>query len=250
VSIEAAEANYFEAWRLLAANVATGIVEEDDEILFAAGGGPVAYFNSAFVKPPARPSTCARRAAAFFRDRHLPFVIRFRDEGDPAAAEACEAIGLVGAGESPIMNADVDAMPSLGPGFDVRVVDAGNYDEHVETMATGFGLPAGILRSFFTVDLFGRGPFEAFTAYDPATGQPASTAALILSDGVAGIYNVATPEPFRRRGFGEATTRAAVDAGRRHGCSLATLQASEMGDPIYERMGFRTVARWLTYAGE
>jgi len=250
VSIEAAEANYFEAWRLLAANVATGIVEDDDEILFAAGGGPIAYFNSAFVKPPTHPAACVERAAGFFRDRQLPFVVRFRDEGDSRAAEACEAAGLGRAGESPIMNADVDAVPALGPGFDVRVVDAGNYDEHVETMAQGFGLPVGILRSFFTVDLLGRGPFEAFTAYDPSTGQAASTAALILSDGVAGIYNVATPEPFRRRGLGEATTRAAVDAGRRHGCALATLQASEMGYPIYERMGFRTVARWLTFASE
>jgi hypothetical protein len=41
-----------------------------------------------------------------------------------------------------------------------------------------------------------------------------------------------------------------VDAGRRRGCALATLQASEMGYPVYERMGFRTAVRWLTFSGE
>jgi hypothetical protein len=31
------------------------------------------------------------------------------------------------------------------------------------------------------------------------------------------------------------------------GCDVAALQASEMGRPIYERMGFRTVVRYTAY---
>ena len=31
------------------------------------------------------------------------------------------------------------------------------------------------------------------------------------------------------------------------GCDVAALQASEMGRPIYERLGFRTVVRYATY---
>jgi predicted acetyltransferase len=63
---------------------------------------------------------------------------------------------------------------------------------------------------------------------------------------VAGIYNVATPAAFRNRGLGEATTRAAVAEGQRRGCVMSTLQASEMGYPIYERMGFRTATTWTS----
>ena len=75
-------------------------------------------------------------------------------------------------------------------------------------------------------------------------GQAASTAAVIVTDGIAGVYNVATPEPFRQRGLGEAATRAVIAEGARRGCTSTTLQASDMGYPIYERIGYRTIIRW------
>lgn len=84
--------------------------------------------------------------------------------------------------------------------------------------------------------------YAVFNAYHE--GTVASTATLIVSGHVAGIYNVATPESFRRRGFGDAATRAAVHEGGRRGCAVATLQSSEMGYGVYERMGFRTVTFW------
>jgi len=250
MSVDAAEANYFDAWRLLAGKVSTGIVEDDDELLFAAGGGRVAYFNSAFVKPPASPPACVARAASFFRERGLPFVVRFRvDDGVADATAACVSEGLRAAGQSPVMVADIATMPPLDDSVDVRSNDAASFDDHIETVAQGFDMPAAMLRSFFTPALLDGGRFETFTAYD-GSDTPVSTAALIETPGVAGVYNVATPEAFRHRGFGEATTRAVVDAGRRRGCTLATLQASDMGYPVYERMGFRTAVRWLTFSGE
>jgi predicted acetyltransferase len=58
---------------------------------------------------------------------------------------------------------------------------------------------------------------------------------------------VATRAKFRRRGVGEALTWHAVREGVAAGCRSATLQASEMGRPIYERMGFRLVAPYKTF---
>ena len=42
-------------------------------------------------------------------------------------------------------------------------------------------------------------------------------------------------------------TWAAVEAGRAWGSRAATLQASEMGEPVYRKMGFRTVTRYASY---
>jgi ribosomal protein S18 acetylase RimI-like enzyme len=78
-------------------------------------------------------------------------------------------------------------------------------------------------------------------------GSPVATASLLVAGGAAGLYNVATLEPARRRGIGAAMTVAAVRRGAARGLSIATLQASTMGRPIYERLGFRFVCDLVPY---
>lgn len=78
----------------------------------------------------------------------------------------------------------------------------------------------------------------AFVAY--LEGEPASIAMTIVSDGVAGIYWVGSLAAARGRGLGRAVTAAAILAGFELGADIASLQASPMGKPIYEAMGFET----------
>ena len=42
------------------------------------------------------------------------------------------------------------------------------------------------------------------------------------------------------------TARVAAD-GVAAGCDVAMLQASEMGGPVYERMGYRSVVEYMGY---
>jgi GNAT superfamily N-acetyltransferase len=70
-------------------------------------------------------------------------------------------------------------------------------------------------------------------------GEPVATTSLLTAAGSAGIYNVTTREPARGRGIGAAMTATAVAVGRSRGLSVTTLQASDMGRPVYERLGFR-----------
>ena len=44
------------------------------------------------------------------------------------------------------------------------------------------------------------------------------------------------------------TARVAAD-GAAAGCRVAVLQPSEMGKPVYERLGFRTVSERIVYSG-
>jgi len=74
-----------------------------------------------------------------------------------------------------------------------------------------------------------------------------AVSSVFVDGGVAGVYNVATLESHRRRGIGEAMTWRSVSRGRETGCVVATLQASELGKPVYERMGFRVVAPYKTF---
>ncbi len=75
----------------------------------------------------------------------------------------------------------------------------------------------------------------------------AGTSLALRTGGVAGVYAVETLPEARRRGVGTAATWAAVAAGRAWGCDTIVLQASEMGFPMYQAMGFRTVVRYAVF---
>ena len=55
-----------------------------------------------------------------------------------------------------------------------------------------------------------------------------------------------TPE-YRGRGYGAAVTARAVIDGFANGAELALLAASPMGEPVYRRLGFREVLRYVLF---
>jgi ribosomal protein S18 acetylase RimI-like enzyme len=70
-------------------------------------------------------------------------------------------------------------------------------------------------------------------------GEPVATLELALGGGVGGVYNVATLERFRRRGYATAMMRRAIEQARAEGLRAAVLQASPDGVGVYRRQGFR-----------
>jgi hypothetical protein len=86
---------------------------------------------------------------------------------------------------------------------------------------------------------------EAFRVWiGRVDGRPVATATACVGGGFVGVYAVATVPDARGRGYGEAVTWAATSS---RPDLPATLQASSMGLPVYERMGFRTVARFTVW---
>jgi GNAT superfamily N-acetyltransferase len=72
-------------------------------------------------------------------------------------------------------------------------------------------------------------------------GQPVARSMGVVHAGLVGIHNVYVPPSSRGRGYGAALTAAAIDSGRAMGATAACLQATELGFPVYQRMGFRRV---------
>jgi ribosomal protein S18 acetylase RimI-like enzyme len=73
--------------------------------------------------------------------------------------------------------------------------------------------------------------------------QPA--ACLVAQDhpggGDCGIYWVATLPEARGRGLATALMREALADAHERGRRTSTLQATKLGAPVYERVGYRTV---------
>jgi ribosomal protein S18 acetylase RimI-like enzyme len=249
-TLEAVDLNYCQSVGAVLANSWTGEVRETRTLYLASCGLPASQFNVAFPKLPIddeETGEAIESAEGYFRRRKLPFRISIRkDLGEECAGR------LLGSGYREVnatpgmVLSPICAPTSPHPDLDVHRVHSTEELEHFQATAlVGLGLPVQAGPLFLTRRFFGLPNVELYVGY--VEGRPACTSALVASGGVAGIYWVATLEGFRRRGLGDAITWEAVRGGMRAGCRLASLQASEMGRGVYERMGFARVVEYSNF---
>ena len=74
-------------------------------------------------------------------------------------------------------------------------------------------------------------------------GSLVATSLMYLHNGLAGIYAVATLPEHRRKGLAAHLTAEPLRQAWVMGYSTGLLQASEMGAPVYARLGFRTLGQ-------
>lgn len=77
--------------------------------------------------------------------------------------------------------------------------------------------------------------------------EPVVTSRLVCYGEIGEVTAVQTLDSHRRRGYGRALTRAAIAEAGRRGCTAVILTATEMGYPLYLRMGFEEVCAYRTY---
>jgi ribosomal protein S18 acetylase RimI-like enzyme len=112
--------------------------------------------------------------------------------------------------------------------------------------ATCFHVPIVWFSEVFDERLAQRNAFVCWVGYRDK--MPVATAASVTADGTLGIYNVATLPDHRKRGYGEAVMRHAIETGARdNGAARFVLQSTAAGQRLYERMGFQPVTRVLVY---
>lgn len=142
----------------------------------------------------------------------------------------------------PLMVLDRGASPLAYNGIAVREVHEGERDLFVRTGAASFGAPTEVFGQMFTSEVFAVPGTRTYLG--EIDGEVVATAHAITLGDVVGIFAIGTLPKHRGRGYGAALTAAAVEGGFRDGAELAVLQASELGFPVYERMGFETVDVW------
>jgi len=96
--------------------------------------------------------------------------------------------------------------------------------------------------------LIGRGPADPASTYIArADDEPAASVASHDHEGDCSIWWVATVPKARGRGLAPGLMRRALGDGQSRGCEVSTLQATRLGRPVYERLGYRgigTIEMW------
>jgi N-acetylglutamate synthase len=244
------QANLVKSNRDLAEHAPAGEYREIDSLAMKYTGVPAPGENAAFVVRPLRdPRSTIAEAMRYFDDRGVPYGILMLEGLDPAAERACVELGLAHVHTLPGMALAPMPLrvPSLPAALEIRVVrNAAEHDVYLQTDAAGFEGSLEQTRKVFPSSLITRPYAAEFLGF--VDGVPVATSVLVATGRTAGVYGVATIPAWRRHGFGEAMTWHAVREGIARGREMANLQASEMGRPIYERMGFRVVAPFLIFA--
>jgi GNAT superfamily N-acetyltransferase len=97
--------------------------------------------------------------------------------------------------------------------------------------------------------LASRDPRRCWDLMAALDGVPVGVCTIFLGERCAGVFDLGVPERLRNGGIGRALLRYACGFARCRGAAGAILIATNLGSPVYERLGFREVARvgyWYT----
>jgi len=196
-------------------------------------------FNRVIVFGPTPPDQIFAVADPFFGDPS-DYSIVVEAETAPAVENALRAWGWQPEEEPALALSPLPpAPPPTPPELVIRpVVDAEGFAAFRRVSAT----PSVFLPSLAA-------------ALDPAValcvgyvaGRPVASSRLVCLGTIAELTGIVVTPAARRRGYGTALTWAAITAARARGCTAATLTATEMGYPVYIRMGFRSAGVYRTY---
>lgn len=195
------------------------------------------------------------RLLAPFRARSLPMMWWFftpMSGLDPGIERALSAAGLTLSGDSPGMGLDLSHLEPVHPphGATVqRVRDDETFAAWVDVVSRAFDAPdfadGPSVQANRAIGFDDDAPFRHFVCRMEEEWVGAST--LSLGAGVAGLGNISTVPERRGRGIGTAVASAALVDARDAGIRIAALSADALGVPLYEKLGFVTVSRHLSY---
>ena len=250
--------NLRQSFRVLADGRSRADVFELPGVSVASLGVSFQMFNAAFlsgaVETQAQLEARLLAARRHFDSRKLQWALWICDGWLTPAIQRklsriCETFGLRLSAEMPGMAAEAIQAPVRKlPELEIRRVETvGTLSDFRAIGSTCFHVPIAWFGEVFDEDVMTRGTFACWVGY--RNGVPIATAATVASPDATGVYNVATAPEHRRRGYGEAITRHAIDAALSEGDpGRLVLQSTSLGQRVYVRMGFESIARVLVYS--
>ena len=242
------------AWRLMCAASTYHASSTVSGVDLVFSGLPIAFFNVGLVTGRGLSATglaeSARCACAWAADRAVPWLLVTTQEALGAGVDATAALDEVGfAPVMPLtgMMATTVAPPARLPeGLELTTPD----DDAACAAITTVNSRAYAMAMDAANEILGRRSFwrSQFPVVALASGSPVACAAALMVDGHRYVALVATDPAQQRRGYADAAMRRALaDAAAVHGERPTVLHATEVGKPLYERMGYRAIANHTVF---
>ena len=130
----------------------------------------------------------------------------------------------------------------IPPGFEMNEVqNEKDLQDFKQVLMDGYDIPAPMAEGWVqAAHEFGIGKTPWRMLLGRLNGTPVGTNVIFYGAGVVGVYGIAVVPAARGKGIGAAITlQPLLDARDNDGYKYAVLFSTEMGAPVYERIGFR-----------
>jgi GNAT superfamily N-acetyltransferase len=136
---------------------------------------------------------------------------------------------------------DWDALDRTPAGFGIeRVQDDAGLEEWGRMFVAAHDAPAAAAQAWVDATLALGLPGAPWTHFvGRLDGEPVALATIVPGAGAAGAFAIGTVAAARGRGIGAAITLAAYAHAREQGYRYCVLFSTELGLPVYRRIGFR-----------
>lgn len=239
------------AFEILAVASDTGFsIPGADGVVAYATGAPLGRMNGiAIDRGTVAPGTVRldemeERLAA----SRLPWTLQWFGEGsEPVVALGGSPLTSTGV-VVPTYSTSLDRILSTGRPNDLRIEEVRTDEDRADfsnVLGAAFGSDASLGEPLVHPSTLAGDGVEAFVGR--VRGEPVATGMIVVDGPWCGIFAIATAAEHRSRGHAEAMTTHLARVGHEMGAVGAYLQASDMGLPLYRRLGFEDAGDDITY---
>jgi ribosomal protein S18 acetylase RimI-like enzyme len=206
-------------------------------------GEPAPMLNVFVIGPDADPGAMMRAGAERARARKCPACCFLDPQVAPALRADAERLGLTKTGEFPLMVLRPRQALPVCSALDIEIaLTPETRGTAAGVAAETFGLPFDTVLRWMGPEPRADGAVELYLGR--RNGGAISTVTLTPQGSACGIWTMATAPAHRRQGAGRALLSSLIESYRRRGVARFFLFASPDGEPLYELLGFETLARY------
>jgi GNAT superfamily N-acetyltransferase len=245
---------FVDAWQVFAeaAPARSASSQPGLELIFA--GVPISFFNAGVLTKQGISAdqlrACAETARDWASKSGLPWMLIVTQEAlatDTDAGAVLDACGYALA--MPLygmVTQSVTPISRMPDGLALRVADDDATCAAIMAVnSAAYAMPLDAAN-----DVWGKAAFwtDHVEVLGSVGSESVSSAAVMKVSGHRYVALVATAPGRQRKGYADATMRYALEIARERYGNLPTfLHATEAGCPVYERMGYETVANHVAY---
>lgn len=208
---------------------------------------PHPFGNVALIAPGAAAASVLETARPLVEE-NVPSAVILEGGDDDAQGAALLAMGFFRAESMCLMSVTPDALAATSLPKGYRFVEVGPPENArwCDAFAVGYQLPGPLAELFGPGACARRGVQGRYFAAEN-DGAFAAVSMCALVNGLPGIYAVATRPEHRGRGLGAHLTAEALRRTWTAAHARGVLQSSQMGEPVYRRIGFQSHGHMALY---